>query len=177
MLHSIVDFINEKIKGLVPGKLYGIARTASKDDRIMPVTEAGDWVGVDDTHPCIVYHKHLSIQSANVAKSGYGDNVSDLQNTHAMTMVIFLDEKKTGVKASELYTLIQSQVTGILKTEGYKSIRTSVLNAILNDGQVWSQEYGNTPLRLTASQRLFQIGYSVIMTLDKNCITIPKCKN
>ena len=93
-------------------------------------------------------------------------------------MIIFLDETKTGIKADEIYTLIQSKITGILKFEGYKSIRVGVSSAILNDAQVWAQEYGaNVPIRLNPSQRLIQIGYSVVMTLDKNCITISKCKN
>lgn len=181
MLHSIVSWVNQQIKGLVPGmRAYGLARTAAKDDRILPITFEGDWIyaGVDDVYPMQVYHKHLTIQSANVPGSGYGDNISNLANTNAMAMIIFLDEIKTGIKADELYTLIQSKVTGILKFEGYKSVRVGVSNAILNDAQVWVQEYGaNVPLRLNPSQRLLQIGYSVIMTLDKNCITISKCKN
>lgn len=178
MLHSIVDWINESLAGIIPGaKFYGIARTAAKDDKILPVTENEKYIGLDDTYPAQIYHKHLTISSANVPNSGYGDNLSSLSNTYGMAMVAFIDEKKTGIKADELYTIIQAKITGILKIEGYKSVRVSVANAILNDGQVWAQEYGNTPLRLTISQRLIQIGYSVVMTLDKNCIKIPNCKN
>lgn len=180
MLHSIVDWINESLTGIIPGaKLYGIARTAAKDEKLLPVTEKGDWIyaGIDDTYKFQSYHKHLTISSANVPNSGYGDNLSSLSNTYGMALIVFIDEKKTGIKADELYTIIQASITGILKIEGYKSVRVSVTNAILNDGQVWTQEYGNTPLRLTISQRLIQIGYSVVTTLDKNCIKITKCKN
>lgn len=180
MLHSIVDYINSRVKEILPkAKLFATARTASRDDNILPVTDTGEFIkyaGVDDIHPVIVYHKHLSISTANAPRSGFGDNISDLVNTNQMAMIVFLDEKKTGLKASELYTIIQAQITGILKIEGYKGVRIGVSSAILNDAQVWAQEYGNIPLRLTASQRLIQIGYSVVMTLDKNCIKIPKCK-
>lgn len=180
MLHWIVNWANDRIKELVPGaRVYGIARTASREGEQLPVTGEGEFIkyaGVDDTYPAIIYHKHLSISSANVSGSGYGDNTSNIANTNQMALIVFLDEKKTGIKADELYTLIQSLITGVLKREGYKMVRVSVSNAILNDAQVWAQEYGNVPLRLTASQRLIQIGYSVVMTLDKNCITIPKCK-
>jgi hypothetical protein len=175
MLHSIIDFINTQFSDLVTGsKVYGIAKTALKDEKLLPyLVEEGKYVGVDDTYPMMVYHKEQSLSSANVARSGYGDNLSDLSNTYGMSLIVFFDEKKTGVKADELYTLIQARITGILKLEGYKSIRVGVSNAILNDGQVWRQEYGDAPFKLFASQRLIQIGYSVVMTLDKNCF--PKC--
>jgi hypothetical protein len=181
MLHSVVDYINSRIKEVLQkAKIYGIARTATRDGSIMPVTSDGEWIkyaGVDDIYSAIIYHKHLSISSANAPRSGFGDNISDLVNTNQMTMVVFMDEKKTGITADQLYTLIQAQITGILKLDGYKSVRIGVSSAILNDAQVWAQEYGNTPLQLKASQRLIQLGYSIVVTLDKNCITIPKCKN
>lgn len=182
MLHLVVEYINSRVKEfLTNAKLYGIARTASRDGSIMPVTNEGDWIkyaGVDDIYPAIIYHKHLSITTTDAPRSGFGDNISDLVNTNQMGMVVFLDEKKTGLKADEIYTLIQAQVTGILKFDGYKSVRIGVSSAILNDAQVWAQEYGiNAPLQLKASQRLIQLGYSIVVTLNKNCITIPKCKN
>jgi len=176
MLLSIINWINEQLCELVPGaKVFGIARTAVKDDKILPIS-GDEWIkyaGVDDTYPFQSYHKELTLSAANVSRSGYGDNLSDLSNTYGMALIIFFDEKKCGVKTDELYTLIQARITGILKIEGYKSIRIGVTNAILNDGQVWRQEYGETSFRLSATQRLIQIGYSVIVTLDKTCF--PKC--
>lgn len=174
-MQLITDFINGQILDLVAGaRVYGIAKTAQKDGKILPyVTDQGIYVGTDDTYALVAYHKEQTLSSANVPRSGYGDNLSDLINTYGMSMIVFFDEKKTGVKADELYTLIQARVTGILKTDGYKAVRIGVSNAILNDGQVWRQEYGDAPFKLFASQRLIQIGYSVQMTLDKNCF--PKC--
>lgn len=175
MQQSILNWINNELCDLIPGaEVYGIARTALKDERMMPYCPADDkYIGIDDTFPFQAYHKELSLSTANVPRSGFGDNISDLANTYGMALIIFFDEKKLGVKTDELYTLIQSRITGILKIEGYKQIRIGVTNAILNDGQVWAQEYGQTVFRLSASQRLIQIGYSVTLTLDKNCF--PKC--
>lgn len=175
MLHSTINWINEQLCELVPGgQVHGVAKTANVDGVIKPyVLDSEKGIMVDDTYPFISYHKEQSLQSANVPRSGYGDSQSDLQNSYGMSLIIFFDEKKLGVKTDELYTLIQARVTGILKTEGYKSVRVGVLNAILNDGQVWRQEYGDAPYRLFGSQRLIQIGYSVVVTLDKNCF--PKC--
>lgn len=177
MLQSVINWLNEQLCELIPGgKTHGIAKTAVNDKGIIKPFTGKDWIdyaGVDDTYPFISYHKEQTLQSTNVPRSGFGDNLSDLANTYGMSLIIFFDEKKVGVKTDELYTLIQARVTGILKIEGYKSIRIGVLNAILNDGAVWRQEYGDVAFRLSASQRLIQIGYSVVVTLDKNCF--PKC--
>jgi hypothetical protein len=176
-INDTINWINETICPIIPGaKTYGIAKTAAKDDKILPYT--GDvYIGIDDTHPAQVYHKQLSISSNNVAGSGYGDNVAFLQNVYGMAMVVYYNEKKCGFTADKIYTFIQSAITGILKSEGHRLLRINVLSAILNDGQVWSQEYGQTPFKLSGSQRLIQINYSITAVFDKNCIAIPNCKN
>lgn len=173
MLHSIIKWINDQLCELVPGaKVYGIARTAKRDDGIMPVS-GEDWIGIDDAFEFKAYHKELTLRSAVVPRSNYGDSFGDLSNTYEMGLIIFFDEQKLGVKTDELYTLIQARITGILKIDGYKLVRIGVTNAILNDGAVWAQEYGSLPFKLFVPQRLIQIGYSVMVTLDKNCF--PKC--
>lgn len=174
---DIVDWSNEKIAPLIAGlKTYGIAKTAIKDTGLMPYIDE-KYIGVDDTYEAQIYHKQLTINSTTIARSGYGDSDADLQNTYGMAMFVYFNEKKCGIRADELYTYIQSVITGVLKADGYKSIRVNVLNAILNDSQVWSQEYGKTPYRLAGPQRLVQINYTIVMVFEKSCITIPQCKN
>ena len=176
-ISDIVSWGNEKINPLIPKmKAYGIAKTAVKDDKILPYIDEV-YIGIDDTFEAQVYHKQLTINSTTVPRSGYGDSNAYLQNTYGMAMFIYFNEKKCGIKADELYTYIQSIITGVLKAEGYKSIRVNVLNAILNDASVWTQEYGQTPFRLAGSQRLIQINYNIVMVFETNCITIPNCKN
>jgi len=177
---SIVDIAtwsNDKISPLIPGiKTYGVAKTAAKETGLMPYID-DKYIGIDDTYSAQLYHKQISIGSTVVARSGYGDSASDLQNTYNMAMFVYFNENKCGIKADELYTYIQSIITGVLKAEGYKLIRVNVLNAILNDQQVWAQEYGQAPYRLAGSQRLIQINYNIVAVFEPNCITIPNCKN
>ena len=176
-ISDIVNWSNEKICPLIAGlKSYGIAKTAVKDSGIMPYIDE-QYIGIDDTYKAQIYHKQLSITSSVVTRSGYGDSDANLQNTYGMAMFVYFNEEKCGSRADELYTYIQTVITGILKAEGYKSVRVNVLNAVLNDSQVWAQEYGQTPYRLAGSQRLIQINYSIVMVFEKNCITIPQCKN
>lgn len=176
--NDIIKWINVQLLELFPrGKAYEVATTVRKDSgETMPVIDE-NYVGVDDTYSFISYHKQLTLTSAAVARSGFGDNIADLQNTYSNAIIIYYDQKKCGLTVDELYTFIQAKITGILKIDGYKQASINVSNAILNDSQVWIQEYGSKEFKLSGSQRLIQIGYSVVLTLDKNCITIPSCKN
>lgn len=175
--NDIALWANARICTIIGGiKLYGIGKTASNGDKILPYID-GKFIGIDDTYPATAYHKEQSVSSTTVQGSGYGDDERWLQTTWLMSFIINFNEKKCGITADKLYTYIQGKITGVLKAEGYKSIRVNVLNAILNDGLVWGQEYGDTPFRLFEAQRLIQINYSIVIVFDKTCIAIPNCKN
>jgi hypothetical protein len=176
LVNDIVGWINARVCNIIPGvKAYGIAKSALKDGKQLPYT--GDkYIGVDDVYEAQVYHKLLTLSTNSVPNSGYGDNEFSIQNTYGMAMVIYYDENKAG-QPDQLYAFIQSAITGALKAEDYKSIRVNVISAILNDGQVWASEYGQTPLKLMGSQRLIQVNYSIVAVFDKQCISLPNCKN
>lgn len=177
LLNDITQFINGKVSEIVPGaKVYGVAKMAVKDGQIMPYIDE-KYIGIDDTYTAMSYHKQLTVASTTVPRTGYGDGDLSLQNTYQMAMVIYLNENKTGFVPDQLYTFIQSAITGVLKAESYKSIRVGVSSAILNDAQVWAQEYGQSPYKLSGPQRLMQINYSIVIVFDQNCITLPNCKN
>lgn len=161
------------IKGL---QSFGVGKSATRDDKLMPYVD-DKYIGIDDAYPAWSYHKELSINSTTVIGSGYGDDERSLQNTYQMALIIYFNETTCELTADKLYTFIQSSITGVLKSKGYKSIRVNVLNAVLNDAQVWRQEYGNSPYKLSGAQRLIQINYSIVIVFDKTCIAIPNCKN
>lgn len=175
-INDITKWANDKICQLLPdAKFYGIAKTARKDDNIMPYIDE-KYIGIDDTFSGQLYHKLLNIASANVPASGYGDQDQNLQNTYGMAMIVYFSEGKCGA-ADRLYTFIQSAITGRLKSDGYRSIRVNVTSAVLNDAQVWAQEYGQSPFKLSGEQRLIQVNYNIVMVYDKQCISLPNCKN
>jgi hypothetical protein len=88
-------------------------------------------------------------------------------------MYVFLNRKKSGLFADELFQLIQANFPEVLKIEPYKSIRTFFNSVVLNDTQVYSQEYTGTPVKLTPEYNLFQINYSVEVVFTKGCFN--KC--
>jgi hypothetical protein len=171
---DIVTWINERICGFVPGiKTYGLAKTAARGDHTVPYV-GEEYAGIDDTFKAQVYHKELSIASATVPGSGYGDDERSLQNTWQMGMVISFDESQC-VPVDTLYMFVQASITGVINTHGVKSTRVNVFNANLNDAVVWRQEYGAAQYRLFGSQRLIQVNYTIVTIFDKSCISIPKC--
>ena len=172
---DITKWINEQLCNIMPGiKTYGIAKIATKGDGTIPYVD-GRSAAIDDTYPSQAYHKQLSISSTTVPSSGYGDNDQSLQNSYGMALIVYFNEEKCGFSADKLYTFIQSSITGRLKSAGYKSVRVGVTSAILNDAQVWAQEYGATQYKLAGPQRLIQVNYSVTMVFDKECMAIPQC--
>lgn len=173
---KVVEWANDRVCSIIPGlKAYGIAQAAVKDDSIAPYVDE-KYVGIDDVYEAQVYHKQLSVSSTTVAGSGYGDDERSLQSTYQMAMVVFFNESKC-YPPDVLYTYIQAAITGLLKVTGYKSVRVNVLSAVLSDQTVWRQEYGNTPYKLFANQRLIQVNYNIVIVFDKSCISIPNCKN
>lgn len=175
LLHDTVDWINDLLRRTFQGAyVFGIARSAVKDDTLMPVV-GEQFVGIDTSYPMIAYHKHNSITS-KVVRGGYGDVEGYHENTHNMSLILYFDETQCKKSVDEVFTFIQLQVSGILKS-GENQVRINVSNAILDDGQLWVSEYGNAEFPLHVSQRLISIGYSVTIALDKTCITIPNCKN
>lgn len=176
LVNDMVSWINDRVCTIIPGiKAYGIAKSAIREGKQLPYT-GEKYVGIDDTFISQVYHKQLTLNTLSVPNSGYGDNEFSIQNTHGMAMILYYDESKSG-PPDQIYSFIQSSITGVLKAEGYKSIRVNVSSAILNDGQVWAQEYGQTPLKLMGPQRLIQVNYSIVAVFDKDCISLPNCKN
>lgn len=174
-INDITGWVNGKIEKIIPGlQTYGIAKSAVKGDGIAPYADE-KYIGIDDTFKAQAYHKQLTINSATINNSGYGDNEQSLQNSFGMALVVYFNEEKCGFTADKLYTFIQSAITGRLKSEGFKSVRVGVQSAILNDAQVWVQEYGATQYKLAGPQRLIQVNYTIVMVYDKECISIPQC--
>lgn len=172
---DITQWVNENLCKIMPGvKTYGIAKLAVKGDGTAPYVDE-KYVGIDDTFTAQAYHRQLSISSTTVPNNAYGDTDQSLQNTYGMALMIFFNEEKCGFSADKLYTFIQSSITGRLKSEGYRSVRVGVTSAILNDAQVWAQEYGAAPYKLAGPQRLIQVNYTIVMVYNPECIAIPRC--
>lgn len=170
-IHDIVDAINAAIP--INGRdMYGIATPAVRVDQMLPAI--GEvYIGIDDSYPIRVYHKLNGMTSLIRPGSGFGDSTGDQVNVYQMSMIVFNNQRLTKIKPDQLVLLMQVNTPRAVKSDYFKTIRITYNNVILNNAQVWAQEYGATTYRLGLMQNLFQINYTVEATFKEGCFA--KC--
>lgn len=177
-IHDIVCFINNQIAGLLPGlKAYGIAKLTKREKETLPA-EGEVYIGIDDTYKAQIYHK---INGLNIARqtSGFGDNVKKIY-TYQMAMILFLN--KVNFNAEDIVAIFDANIPQQIKTDYTQRVNINFLSAVLNDEQIYSQEYKNSDTyRLGVGQRLIQINYTLEALYKPGCFDIcPEelnCKN
>lgn len=171
-VHDIVDKINASLD--LPGgsDINGIAQSAyRKPDRFPGVVKKGGeirYVGIDDKYSVLLYHKLNSVSVKTDPRRGFGNSTGPINNSYSISLVVYNNRKKTKQFADELSSLIQSQFPDTVKLEPYQSINIFFNSVILNDLQVWQQEY-SIEYQLPPDHNLFQINYTVEATFLKGC--------
>jgi len=170
-MRSIVDivaFINSRLCNVIPGmKLYNIAQIVSREAATVPVVDEKD-AAFDDTHPAQIYHKINGLTMATTA-TGFGRD-NNLLYTYQMSMIVFLNKRH--IRPEDFPIIAQGNIPQRFTTENTQSVSIKFLSAILNDQQVFAQEY-RSPFRLGTNQRLFQINYSLEVVYKPGCF--EKC--
>ncbi len=177
-IHDIALSLNDSLKDLFSTKrlsgsvLHGIAESVKRKEDTLPGID-GKYVGIDDIHPVIIYHRLNDMRSSIKANTGYGRNVGDFANAYGLSMVVFVDRNKTGLYPDELLLLIQANFPERLSLNPYKAIVVSFGSTVLNSSQVYQQEYTSDTYRLKSDQYLFKINYTVEAVFSKDCFS--KC--
>lgn len=182
-IHNIVESLNESLselfgsKRFIGSKIHTVAVTVlTKNGEKMPVIidkkGEGHYVGIDDRFPVRLYHKFNTMNTKVDQKTGMGRGIGDIINTYSLSMIVFLNRKRACLMPDEFLLLIQSNFPDFLKLEPYSSIKILFTNAILNDMQVYNQEY-LIPEKLLPEHNLFQINYTVETSFRKGCFN--KC--
>lgn len=177
-IRDIVCFINTHIASLLPGiKTYGIAKLTKRGTETMPA-EGETYIGIDDVYKTQVYHK---INGLTISRqtTGFGDSVKKLY-TYQMSMILFLNRVK--FEAEDIVPLFDANIPQQIKTDYTQRVTINFLSAILNDEQVYTQEYKNSSTyRLGPDQRLIQVNYSLEALYKPGCFDVcPEelnCKN
>lgn len=165
---DIVKDINEAIN-IDEAKKFGLAQTYLRAKEKLPGTVTRDgkteYVGFDDKYKISWYHKVNSLTTRVQANSGFGRTAGKQINSFAMSMIVFLNRKRLNKYADEIVALIQALTPETIK----QSIRISFNTTILNDQQVYAQEYVSETYRLGPEHNLFQINYTLEVDLNKDC--------
>ena len=170
-IHDIVCEINESIP--LTGEKYGVATPAIRGDQVIPSFKE-KYIGIDDSFPVRIYHQLNGMVSSIRPNSGYGDDTGDYVTVFQMSMIVFNNQSLSKLKPDQLVLFLQVNTPRKVESDTFKKITITYNNAILNDAQVFSQEYGSTDFRLKLNQNLIQINYTVEVTYINGCFA--KCK-
>lgn len=176
ILNDIVHQINEGLvhdlfsqsKRFIGAKLYGVCEQAIKTGTqkeefpsIVDLAGDGKYVGVDDTHNLILYHRKNNIQISDDSQPGYGDNPAGSINTYGMVMVIYFNRSKLKMEADELAVYLQRHILAEPTNKNFHYLSVSINSVILNSQQVFRTEYSNVNYFLKPEHALMAINYTI----------------
>lgn len=182
-IHNIIDEINTSLQAMVDCDLaeqkVGIHKVAITQQRNnnpksdwLPATMdrqgEGGYVGIDDEYAVRLYHKINSI-SCTLSSKGMGRSPGEQRNVYNISIIVFLNRKRSVYYPDEIVQLIQAWFPDSIKLEPYSSINIFFQNVILSDLQVYNQEYKTEVFLLKPEHNLFLINYQVETVFKKFC--------
>lgn len=181
MISRIIEHINGGFKGIIQGEqYYGLAQTVMRiqgtEREGLPgiVGSNGEvrYVGFDDVHPIIVYHKLNNVATARVA-NGKGDKLGDMQYIYQLAMYVYWDRKKIGLQPDELMMLLQGRYPNAIQSEmDIKSITMRLTGMNANTSQLITQEYQGSAFIPAPEKSFMQINYSVDIIFNPACLPV-----
>lgn len=190
-LATIIDYINDQLvtevlsnakyeNKQINGLCQLLPRALGNDKiEIIPsyVSESGEavYVGPDDDYSLMIYHRVNTITVGKANLSTYGDNRQMDANIARMSMVVFGVRNELQMTNDELAVIIQASTPQaatreVLTTLDFRACNININEIILNDMQVFSEEYQNSvSFFLKPEQFLFKINYSIESTFLKGC--------
>jgi hypothetical protein len=167
-----VHLINRSIS-IDNATFFGIAQTVLRGQEKLPAVVyangKADYVGIDDVDAVRAYHKLATLTVRPSPANNYGRG-SGFINAYSMQLIVFLNRNKKCMHADSLVQILQSQFPEQLKLKPYSGIQIFFNSVILNDLQVYNQEYLSETNRLGPEHNLFQVNYTVEATFLKGCL-------
>lgn len=163
-VRNIISDVNVVLaKAFKGAQFYGVATLVEREGKGRPVVNDKD-VSFDTSYPMQAYHRigNVDVTYAN----GFGRG-TDTTNTFTMAMVVFNDEKQTGLKQDEVAMILQSVLSKLNILADL-----TVTGIILNSQQVWATEYRGTVYGLNEYQSLMQINYTLAVTFKSGCFDL-----
>lgn len=190
-IKPIVQTINQQLNAkLLSDNKYadkwiiGIAQSlpvyADKALQLIPsyVDNNGEsiYVGPDDTYDYIAYHRVNSWTPTKANLKSYGDTKAVDANIVRMSYVVFGRRDRLQMSNDELAFLIQMNFNEsvdktLLDSLQLKTCNINITDIILNDLQVFKEEFQGVEFFLKPEQFLFKINYTIESAFIKKCFT------
>lgn len=180
MIDTVIRKINSGLEEVFkyPGvKFYGMTQSLKKQDEegnisvypaVVDDEGEGDWVGVDDTAPMIIYHKNLNVSLKTVL--GYGEENNPV-SLYGNQMIVFFDRSKINIPADEIHLFVMARTSERFKMRDFKSVRIIFQSVNLNSQLIYQAEY-QTSEPLAPQFAMVAINYQVESIFIKNCFPV-----
>lgn len=180
---AVTCIINKSVGAIYPdAKLHGIARLITdkreetdKGGIISPAicNDNGEAYPVDlGDNDMEMYHRVISITASQSNRAGFGRSLNPLQVKMKMCMVIFSDTTITktpaDVMALQIFSIIERKHLKAI-APGVKNTSILINDTILNDSQVFGEEFKNVDNFLGPEHSLIKINYTVESTVYQKC--------
>jgi hypothetical protein len=174
-------FLNQKL--FVNNKIIGIAQLLPRRENdkleLLPcyVSNNGDaqYVGPDADYDYLAYHRCLGITVAKAnVNTGYGDAKGYDANSTRMSYVVFCCKNKIEKSNDEIALFIQANFIEALEKENLQDLQLKACNIkitdiVLNDLQVFNEEFQGVEYFLKPEQFLLKVNYTIESAFDKKC--------
>jgi hypothetical protein len=189
-LKKVVEFINDGLnngflnqKLFVNKKVIGIAQLLPRreNDRLelLPcyVSNSGDaqYVGPDADYDYLGYHRCLGIGVGKASvNTGFGDGKGYDANIVRMSYVVFACKNKIDLSNDEIALFVQANFIESIERELLQKLQLKACNIkvndiVLNDLQVFNEEFQGVEFFLKPEQFLLKVNYTIESAFDKKC--------
>lgn len=190
-LNTIVKFINTSLEnGLLKKQPFqnrsvievaeSFARIENNITQLLPgfVDDNGEikYVGPDDEYSVIIYHKINTVGFGKIVKQGYGDSTGVNTNLARMSMVVFGKRNELKLTNAEMALKLQaifpeSADKNLLQQLQFKKCSITTNDVVLNNLQVFQEEYQGVGYFLKPEQFLLKLNYQIESAFLKECFT------
>jgi hypothetical protein len=183
-LTAILAILNASIDNWTCGKkqLLQVAQLCKRisqgeKEQVWPAefSESGEgtYAGVDEDYDLIIYHRAIGMQVSAATTGRFGSEVGDTKNSLQMCMVVYSNRKAQKLSKEELAMKIQAgfpdQLTGKSKPKNIKTLNINITGFVLNEEQVFNEEYKNVDYFLRPENILIKVNYTIESTFSKRC--------
>lgn len=179
-LNDIVNLINynlrvnllDKSKKFPGYKLFGVTQPITAEGQTFPgiFEQGGRYAGIDDRESFILYHKAGAVTIAELPRSGYGDSRTKyVTGTYGMNMIVWFNPKTCCINSDEILLALMAAIPESLDVADYSAVNLRINSAILNQQQVFQNEYKGVQYFLNPESSLLSIGYTIEGRFRKDC--------
>ena len=139
------------------------------------------YVGPDDDYALMLYHRviNISVRKANISKT-YGDDKTFDSHICRMCLIVFgkAGELKIGGDDLAIYmhaAMPDAATKDMLQDMGFNACNINLQEIIINDMQVFQEEFANVPFFLKPDQFMFKMNYTIESAFLKRCFNKCPC--